>query len=109
MLDLSGEALLTGFLAGAETSIRIGLAADGGFHHAGYHATGLVSHFASAVTAGVLLGLDEDAITAAQGITGSTAAGIQVFLERRQALSDRVLDGLVEYLHPRFSYVRSAA
>lgn len=81
MLDLSGEALLTGFLAGAETSIRIGLAADGGFHHVGYHATGLVSHFASAVTAGVLLGLDEDAITAAQGITGSTAAGIQVFLE----------------------------
>ena len=28
-----------------------GLAVDGGFHHVGYHATGLVSHFASAVTA----------------------------------------------------------
>ena len=81
VLDASGEQLLTAFLAGAETSIRIGLAADGGFHHVGYHATGLVSHFASAVTAGKLLGLDEDAITAAQGITGSTGAGIQVFLE----------------------------
>jgi 2-methylcitrate dehydratase PrpD len=80
-LDASGEQLLTAFLAGAETSIRIGLAADGGFHHVGYHATGVVSHFASAVTAGKLLGLGEDAITAAQGITGSTAAGIQVFLE----------------------------
>lgn len=80
-LDASGEALLSAFLAGAETSIRIGLAVDGGFHHVGYHATGVVSHFASAVTAGKLLGLDEDAITAAQGITGSTAAGIQVFLE----------------------------
>ena len=80
-LDASGEDLLTAFLAGAETAIRIGLAADGGFHHVGYHATGVVSHFASAVTAGKLLGLDEDAITAAQGITGSTAAGIQVFLE----------------------------
>ena len=80
-LDASGEQLLTAFLVGAETSIRIGLAAAGGFHHVGYHATGVVSHFASAVTAGKLLGLDEDAIIAAQGITGSTAAGIQVFLE----------------------------
>ncbi len=80
-LDASGEQVLAAFLAGAEASIRIGLAVDGGFHHVGYHATGVVSHFASAVTAGKLLGLGEDAITAAQGITGSTAAGIQVFLE----------------------------
>jgi 2-methylcitrate dehydratase PrpD len=80
-LDASGEQMLAAFLAGAEASIRIGLAVDGGFHHVGYHATGVVSHFASAVTAGKLLGLGEHAITAAQGITGSTAAGIQVFLE----------------------------
>ncbi|MBW8754172.1 MAG: MmgE/PrpD family protein [Sphingomonadales bacterium] len=80
-LGSSGAELLAAFLAGAETSIRIGLAVDGGFHHVGYHATGVVSHFASAVTAGRLLGLDEDQITAAQGVTGSTAAGIQVFLE----------------------------
>ena len=80
-LDASGEEVLAAFLAGAETAIRIGLAADGGFHHVGYHATGVVAHFASAVTAGRLLGLGEEAITAAQGITGSTAAGIQVFLE----------------------------
>ena len=80
-LDASGADVLAAFLAGAETSIRIGLAADGGFHHVGFHATGVVSHFAAAVTAGKLLGLDADAITAAQGITGSTAAGIQVFLE----------------------------
>jgi 2-methylcitrate dehydratase PrpD len=80
-LGVSGAELLTAFLAGAETSIRIGLAVDGGFHHVGYHATGVVSHFASAVTAGRLLGLDEDQIAAAQGITGSTASGIQVFLE----------------------------
>jgi 2-methylcitrate dehydratase PrpD len=77
----SGEALLAAFLAGAETSIRIGGAVKGGFHHVGFHATGVVSHFASAVTAGKLLGLGEDAITAAQGIVGSTASGIQVFLE----------------------------
>ena len=80
-LDVSGEALLAAFLIGAETGIRIGLAVDGGFHHVGYHATGVVSHFASAVTAGRLLGLDAEQIMAAQGVTGSTASGIQVFLE----------------------------
>ncbi|HEX7856623.1 MAG TPA: MmgE/PrpD family protein [Sphingobium sp.] len=80
-LGSSGEALLTAFLAGAETGIRIGGAVKGGFHHVGYHATGVVSHFASAVTAGKLLGLDAGQITAAQGITGSTASGVQVFLE----------------------------
>lgn len=77
----SGEELLAAFLAGAETGIRLGLVVDGGFHHVGFHATGVVSHFASAVTAGRLLGLDEERITAAQGITCSTASGIQVFLE----------------------------
>lgn len=80
-LGASGSDLLAAFLAGAETGIRIGLAVDGGFHHVGYHATGVVSHFASAVTAGRLLGLTAEEITAAQGITGSTASGIQVFLE----------------------------
>lgn len=80
-LGASGSDLLAAFLAGAETGIRIGLAVDGGFHHVGYHATGVVSHFASAVVAGRLLGLTADQITSAQGITGSTASGIQVFLE----------------------------
>lgn len=80
-LGARGEDVLTAFLVGAEAAIRIGAAANGGFHHIGYHATGIVSHFASAITAGALLGLDEDQITAAQGIAGSTASGIQVFLE----------------------------
>jgi 2-methylcitrate dehydratase PrpD len=79
--DSSGADMLAAFVAGAETGIRIGLAVNGGFHHVGYHASGVVSHFASAVTAGRLLGLDPAAITSAQGIVGSTAAGIQVFLE----------------------------
>lgn len=80
-LGASGEALLTAYLAGAETAIRIGGAVKGGFHHVGYHATGLVAHFASAIAAGKLLQLDEQQLIAAQGIAGSTASGIQVFLE----------------------------
>ncbi|MDP6707987.1 MAG: MmgE/PrpD family protein [Alphaproteobacteria bacterium] len=76
-----GKEMLAAFVAGMETAIRIGLVADGAFHHAGYHATAIASHFSSSVIAGKLLGLDAAALTSAQGITGSTAAGIQVFLE----------------------------
>ncbi|MBW8784110.1 MAG: MmgE/PrpD family protein [Novosphingobium sp.] len=77
----SGAELLAAFLAGAEAGIRIGGAVNGGLHHVGFHATGIVAHFASALTAGKLLGLDADQLVAAQGIAGSTASGIQVFLE----------------------------
>ncbi len=80
-LDASGEALLTAYCAGMEVAIRIGLAVKGGFHHAGYHATGVVSHFSNAVVAGKLLGLTAEQILHAQGIASSSAAGLQVFLE----------------------------
>jgi 2-methylcitrate dehydratase PrpD len=80
-LDASGQALLTSYCAGMEVAIRIGAAVKGGFHHAGYHATGIVSHFSSAVVAGRLLGLSAEQILHAQGITSSSAAGLQVFLE----------------------------
>jgi 2-methylcitrate dehydratase PrpD len=80
-LGASGEELLTSYLAGAEMAIRIGAAVKGGFHHVGYHATGVVAHFASAIAAGRLLRLSDDQLVAAQGIAGSTASGIQVFLE----------------------------
>jgi 2-methylcitrate dehydratase PrpD len=80
-LGAGGEDLLSAFFAGAETAIRLGAAVDGGFHHVGFHATGVVAHFGSAVAAGRLLGLDVDQLVTAQGIVGSTASGIQVFLE----------------------------
>jgi 2-methylcitrate dehydratase PrpD len=64
-----------------ETAIRIGRAVKGGFHHTGFHATGIVSHFSSAVIAGKLLGLPVDQIVAAQGIAASTTSGVQVFLD----------------------------
>lgn len=80
-LDSSGKEGLVAYALGAETAIRIGLAVKGGFHHVGFHATGVVAHFASALAAGKLLGLDADRLTAAQGIAASTASGVQVFLE----------------------------
>lgn len=77
----SGRDLLVAYIAGMETAIRVGLAADGAFHHTGFHATAIASHFSATIAAGKLLGLDAAALVSAQGIAGSTASGIQVFLE----------------------------
>jgi 2-methylcitrate dehydratase PrpD len=80
-LDASWNDVLAAYVVGVETAIRIGAAAQGGFHHAGFHATGIVSHFGAALAAGKLLGLSEDQLIAVQGIAASTASGVQVFLE----------------------------
>ncbi len=80
-LGVDGRALLVAYAAGMETAIRVGAAAKGGFHHTGFHATGVVAHFSASVVAARLLGLPAEAIVAAQGIAASTAAGVQVFLE----------------------------
>ncbi|MDT7951588.1 MAG: MmgE/PrpD family protein [Acetobacteraceae bacterium] len=80
-LGADGGALLAAYAAGMETAIRIGAAAKGGFHHTGFHATGIVAHFSSAIVAAKLLGLSPGQIAAAQGIAASTASGVQVFLE----------------------------
>jgi 2-methylcitrate dehydratase PrpD len=80
-LDLHGRQLLTAYVAGMEVAIRLGATVKGGFHHAGFHATGIVSHFSSAIVAGKLLDLTESQLVSAQGIAASSAAGVQVFLE----------------------------
>lgn len=73
--------LIAAYAAGMETCIRLGQAVNGGFHHVGFHATGVVSHFSAAIVAGKLMGLSVDQLVAAQGIAASTASGVQVFLE----------------------------
>ena len=80
-IDASWTDVLTAYAIGVEASIRIGAAVKGGFHHAGFHATGIVSHFGAALAAGKLLGLTEAQLVAVQGIAASTASGVQVFLE----------------------------
>jgi 2-methylcitrate dehydratase PrpD len=80
-LDLSGANLLTAYVAGMEAAVRLGMAIRGGFHHVGFHATGVISHFSSTIVAAKLMGLTEAQTVAAQGIAASTASGVQVFLE----------------------------
>jgi 2-methylcitrate dehydratase PrpD len=80
-LDADGATLMAAYVAGMEVAIRIGLAASGGFHHAGFHGTGVISHFSATVVAARMLGLTAAQLVSAQGIAASTASGLQVFLE----------------------------
>jgi 2-methylcitrate dehydratase PrpD len=80
-LKVSGADLLTAYIAGMEVAIRVGEAANFGFHHNGYHATGVVGHFSAVLLAGKLLGLDIAQLTAAQGMAGSTAMASLEFVE----------------------------
>ena len=77
----SGTEVLTAFCIGMEAAIRMGAAVKGGFHHTGFHATGVLAHFSSALAAGRLSGASADNHVNALGIAASTASGIQVFLE----------------------------
>jgi len=79
--NASGQEFLLSYLIGMEVAIRIGMAANFGFHHRGMHATGVVGHFAAALIAGRLMGLSEDQIAAAQGVVGSTSMASQEFVE----------------------------
>lgn len=80
-LGADGRAFLTAYMVGMEAAVRIGATVKGGFHHVGFHATGVISHFSATLVAAKLLGLDADQIVSAQGIAASTASGVQVFLE----------------------------
>jgi 2-methylcitrate dehydratase PrpD len=80
-LGIDGRQLLAAYILGVEVSTRLGLAAKGDFHHFGFHPTGIAAHFACALQAGWLQGLNAQQLTMAQGIVGSTASGSQEFLE----------------------------
>ena len=75
-----GRDLLAAYVLGVEIVTRTSMASAFGFHHFGFHPTGIVAHFSCALQAGWLLGLDARQLTMAQGIAGSTAAASQEFL-----------------------------
>lgn len=77
---LDGKSVITAAVSGYETMIRIGLAAKGGFHDRGFHATPICGVFAAALVAGKLLDLTTFQLQHALGICGSQAAGLQEFL-----------------------------
>ncbi len=73
---ISGERLLTGFVAGFETAIRLGQAAPA--HHAGgWHLTGTLGTVAAAAACANLMALDPSQCLVALGLAASQAAGMQ--------------------------------
>jgi 2-methylcitrate dehydratase PrpD len=76
---LSGRDLITGFVAGAETMIRIGLATHHNNEGRGFHAPGTTGPFGGAIAIGRMLRLDADKMTNAIGIAGSLACGLLEF------------------------------
>lgn len=76
----SGRDILEAIICGYEVIIRLGLAAQGGFHDRGFHGTGIVAPFAAACVAAKLLKLPQSVLVHALGICGSQAAALQEFL-----------------------------
>jgi len=60
---------------------RVGMAAPGEFHARGWHATAVCGTFGATVAAGRLEGLERGRLTAALGIAGSFASGVNEHLE----------------------------
>ena len=79
--DASGAALLLAYVAGMELTTRLGVAAGGAFHQAGFHPTGLLGTFGAALAASRLLGQTPRQAAQAQGIALSLASGNLEFLQ----------------------------
>lgn len=77
----SGAEMLTAYIAGLEAGARVASVVKGGLHAQGFHPTGVVGAFASALAAGKLLGLNAAQLVGAQGIALSMASGSLQFLE----------------------------
>ncbi len=72
----AGRDLITSVAAGVEACCRIGMAAPGEFHCRGFHPSGVLGVFASAVAVARLLGLDPVRTQHAIGIAASFGSGI---------------------------------
>ncbi len=79
--DADGVRALGAFLIASEASSRLGAAAAGGFHAKGFHPTGVVGAFGSALGAAHLYGLTGEQLLDAQGIVLSQAGASQQFLD----------------------------
>ena len=75
-MGVDGRRALGAFLVASEAASRIGAAANGGFHQRGFHPTGVVGAFGSALGAAYLYGLEGEQLLDAQGIVLSQASAV---------------------------------
>lgn len=75
----SGDDVLAAYVLGMEAAARLGAVAKGEMNQVGFHPTGVIAAFATALIAGKLWGLDERQLVMAQGIVLSMAAGTREY------------------------------
>jgi 2-methylcitrate dehydratase PrpD len=75
-VDATGRDLLTAYILGVDVATRVGVAAKGHFHTAGFHTTGLAGHFGCVMAAGKLFNLAPQKLVMAQGLAGSTSSAV---------------------------------
>lgn len=73
----TGLQTLEAMIVGVEVTLRVGNGICPVHFDRGWHVTGTTGHLGAAVAAGRLLGLDEDAMVVALGISATQAAGLQ--------------------------------
>lgn len=76
-LKADGRLFVESFVAGYETSGRVGRLVAPSHYQKGFHVTGTVGSFAAAAAAGRMLGLDEGRLAVAFGIAATQAAGLK--------------------------------
>ncbi len=74
---VDGKTFLTAFLAGFEVECKIAEAINPDHYNKGFHTSGTIGTFGSAVAAGKLLGLDESGMARAIGLAAAMASGIR--------------------------------
>jgi 2-methylcitrate dehydratase PrpD len=89
-----GADVIRAYALGVECGARVGMAASGAFHEAGYHATAVSGTFATVAALGALVRSSEPTLRNALGIAGSLASGI---LEYHRSPSD------TKVMHPGFA------
>jgi 2-methylcitrate dehydratase PrpD len=76
-LRTNGQSLITAFVAGVETSCRIGALTEPGHYTLGFHTTATLGTFGAAAASANLYGLDAATTAVALGIAGTQAAGLK--------------------------------
>jgi len=76
-VDASVDTALGAYVAGVETTLRVGRVVNPRHYDAGWHATATLGTFGATAAAALLLGLDEERVLHALGIAASMSAGIK--------------------------------
>ena len=79
LVHASGRSMLTAFVVAWEIMVRLGAASPGGYQARGFQTTGACGPLGAAAAAGYLLDLNQEQITSAFGIAGSSAAGLMQY------------------------------